>query len=79
MLTASELIKILEGVPPDMPVLLRGYEGGFYSPQAVSPPTTYAKDYYEEWYYGPHERVDYLTNVNSWEGDHETFQAVSLY
>ena len=66
-MTAKELIKLLQEVPEDMPIMVQGYEGGFNKPSSV----------YEEevilmteraWYYGQYEDtngMDYKDAANT--------------
>lgn len=42
----------------DLPVTVRGYEGGVNIITTVTEPKLLALDVYEEWYYGKHEYTD---------------------
>jgi len=56
-MTSHELAKkLLEG--PDLPVTVRGYEGGVDIINNVDSPATLQLDTYEEWYYGSHEYIN---------------------
>lgn len=55
-----ELINQLQKLDPELDVVLRGYEGGYYDKLSVTP-ITIVPDVHTEWYYGPHEDADYFT------------------
>ena len=56
-MTCAELIELLHKFPPDMRVLVDGYEGGYSDP--VQPVIVRIKlDYRSAWYCGPHEKAD---------------------
>lgn len=55
--TVAELIQALEGFPPDMPVLVHGYERGYVAPLAPVIRSMRA-NVGTEWYDGPHEEAD---------------------
>ncbi len=56
-MTAQELIKSLSMYPPDMPIVVDGYEGGFDN--AVRAETIrIALNANSEWYYGRHKQSE---------------------
>lgn len=56
-----ELIAFLDTLHPELEVVLPGYEGGYKSVTGFTDAQEYVKDYNEQWYYGPHEQLNYLT------------------
>ena len=56
-MTIADLIEQLNEYPLDMEVTIKGYEGGVSSDVRISV-IHIKRDYYSEWYYGEHERVD---------------------
>lgn len=60
----KELIKELQELPGDMEVFVRGYEGG-YAYAYVSDTIHVALNVNSEWYYGPHEEVDYYNRYEN--------------
>ena len=56
-MTSHELARKLLSME-DLPVTVRGYEGGVNTVTIVAEPRLLALDVYEEWYYGKHEYVD---------------------
>jgi len=75
-LTVLELIKVLKGLPPDLPVMLEGYEGG-YNHDLHFEQKPLALYVHEEDYYGNHEDVEYLT-VNKKTKPYEQINAVII-
>lgn len=62
--TVGELIADLQKFPPDLRVMVTGYEGGYHD--AGTPELIKVKlNHYDEWYYGPH---DYVTHAEAQEG-----------
>lgn len=53
-MTSHELARKLLSME-DLPVTVRGYEGGVDIVETVSEPATLMLDRYDEWYYGKHE------------------------
>ena len=53
----EELIAQLQTYDPKLPVISRGYEGGYIDIDGIGP-TKIALNVNEAWYYGPHEAAD---------------------
>lgn len=72
----KDLIRMLEDIDPELEVMLDGYEGGYKEVSYIIAPADYALNAYMdvEWWYGPHERVDYVDNVKK----HQVVKAVVL-
>jgi hypothetical protein len=51
----SELIEILKQQPPDMRVIVDGYEGGYSDVRNIRQ-TPIKLNVHTSWYYGPHDR-----------------------
>ena len=64
-LTVSDLITALSTLPPDLEVLIPGYEGGF-SPIAAIKQDTLLTNVNNEWYYGPHDELDSVSDPDSY-------------
>ena len=58
MITVKDLIEKLQTVDPDLVVLTDGYEGGYREVYFNGHVFKFNKDVHDEWYYGPHERID---------------------
>lgn len=56
--TVGELIKELEKLPADMPVLIRGYEDGYNDVSGLTAVKSFYENFYSDRYYGKHQRVD---------------------
>ncbi|MBD2427710.1 hypothetical protein [Phormidium sp. FACHB-1136] len=56
-MTAKELIEALSQYPPDTPVVVRGYEGGYNDIQAITP-VSIQLNVNQIWYYGAHGTND---------------------
>lgn len=76
-MTAGDLVNMLKKLPPDLPVLLNGYEGGYYHLAHVCEPETFVK-HYTEWYYGPYEKVSHLHMMEEPVAEENAFKAVVL-
>lgn len=76
-LTVGDLVNLLKKLPPDLPVLLNGYEGGYYNLAHVCEPETFVQ-HYDAWYYGPYEKVSYLNFLEETVVEESVFQAVVL-
>jgi hypothetical protein len=76
-LTVGDLVNLLKKLPPNLPVLLNGYEGGYYNLGHVCDPESFVQRY-TEWYYGPYERVSYLNVLEEAVAEEDSFQAVVL-
>lgn len=65
-MTVAELIEQLQQLDPTKEVMLKGYEGGFYSPTTIVNDFKIVKDYHDkdEWWYGPHESLDYAAMMS---------------
>lgn len=74
----EDLIKQLQQFDPKLPVILNGYEGGFYNPSTVNQ-MKIALDVHpkEEWWYGPHEHI-YSYEVEESPGKYNIVNAVYL-
>jgi hypothetical protein len=61
----KDVIRMLEDIDPELEVMLEGYEGGYKQFSYTIAPADYALDAYTDavWWYGPHERVEYVDNV----------------
>jgi hypothetical protein len=59
-MNVDQLIKRLQMYPPDLRVVVRGYEGG-YNDVDTFENLKIVLDYHSEWYYGKHE----LTYTNN--------------
>jgi hypothetical protein len=57
-MTVKELIEQLSTLDPEMQVFTAGYEGGFESVENINSIEDIVLNYNEEWYYGPHESLD---------------------
>jgi len=55
----SELIRILEMLPPDARVVIHGYEGGYADAGTVEK-IDLVLNQNTAWYYGPHEKFNEL-------------------
>lgn len=62
--TAAELIAALQKLPPDIPIMVYGYEGGYHD--CGFPVADKVKlNVNSEWYYGPHENADFRDDENN--------------
>jgi hypothetical protein len=55
---ASELIKFLQGLDPEMVVMVPGYEGGYRYVDPSAGSIEMALNVHSKWYYGPHEEAN---------------------
>jgi hypothetical protein len=53
-MTVQELMQILSGLDPDLPVVVAGYERGFNDVTQVKP-VSIMLNVNSEWYYGSHD------------------------
>ena len=63
-MNVNQLIKRLQMYPPDLRVVVRGYEGG-YNDVDTFENLKLVLDYHSAWYYGKHEDVDSLYGNNA--------------
>ena len=63
-MNVNQLIKRLQMYPPDLRVVVRGYEGG-YNDVDTFENLKIVLDYHSAWYYGKHEDVDSLYGNNA--------------
>lgn len=73
-MTAGDLIQLLSSYPPDLRVIIRGYEGGYTDIHAIIPKQI-ALDKNDEWYYGPHDDID---TVDPLDPSYQTELAIHL-
>jgi hypothetical protein len=57
-MTVKELIEQLQTLDPDLHVFTTGYEGGYEDVVQVGNIKEIALNYYDVWYYGPHEEAE---------------------
>ena len=62
-MTIQELCDRLSQFPPDTPVVVRGYEGGFNDVLNVEAVEMQLNVNAEHWYYGAHSKPDILSEV----------------
>jgi len=62
-MNVNQLIKRLQMYPPDLRVVVRGYEGGYDDVNNFEQ-LKIVLDYHSEWYYGKHEDVESLYGNN---------------
>jgi hypothetical protein len=62
-MTTQELCDRLSQFPPDTPVVVRGYEGGFNDVLNVEAVEMQLNVNAEHWYYGAHSKPDILSEV----------------
>lgn len=78
-----ELISFLYTLEPELEVTVSGYEGGFNVVSGVTEVRDFVQNYYEPWYYGPHELLDYAVEYGELSPDQVeqkgTFKGVTLY
>ena len=75
-MTVAELIRILEKHPPDLRVMVQGYEDGYDDLEAGDVIAGEASlNVYSAWYYGRHEEV----LAGDKETGHETVRALFLH
>lgn len=55
-MTVAQLIESLKNYPPDLPVVVSGYEGGYNDVDSFEN-IKIVRDFNKEWYYGKHEDV----------------------
>lgn len=72
----KELIEKLQALPPDMMVIVDGYEGGVNETSDVAVETI-ALNVNQEWYYGAHDTVE-EDEQDNYPGK-ERVQAVRVY
>ena len=60
-MNVNQLIKRLQMYPPDLRVVVRGYEGG-YNDVDTFENIKIVLDYHSEWYYGKHEDASNIYN-----------------
>ena len=60
-MNVNQLIKRLQMYPPDLRVVVRGYEGG-YNDVDIFENLKIVLNYHEEWYYGKHEDASTIYN-----------------
>ena len=63
-MNVDQLIKRLQMYPPDLRVVVRGYEGG-YNDVDIFEKLKIVLDYHSAWYYGKHEDVESLYGNNA--------------
>jgi len=63
-MNVDQLIKRLQMYPPDLRVVVRGYEGGYNDVDQFET-MKIVIDFNEEWYYGKHEDVESLYGNNA--------------
>jgi len=71
---------LLQNLDPDLPVVRHGYEGG-YSDATNARTVELVSDYNdpEEWWYGPHEDLKYLQQLEQKLDPNRVFKAVLVY
>ena len=62
-MNVDQLIKRLQMYPPDLRVVVRGYDGG-YNDVDTFEKLKIVIDYHSVWYYGKHEDVECLYGKN---------------
>lgn len=72
-MTVSDLMENLRAYPPDWPVVIPGYEGGFAEIHGLIQ-TELLRDVNSEWYYGAHDRPDSVSNPQ----DYKKFTALLI-
>lgn len=60
-MTVAQLIESLKNYPPDLPVVVSGYEGGYNDVDQFEH-VNIVRDYNKEWYYGKHEDAASIYN-----------------
>lgn len=60
-MTVSQLIETLKNYPPDLRVVVSGYEGGYNDADNFEN-VNIVLDYNTAWYYGKHEYADKIHN-----------------
>ena len=60
-MNVDQLIKRLQMYPPDLRVVVRGYEGG-YNDVDTFENIKILLDYHSAWYYGKHEDASFIQN-----------------
>lgn len=64
-MNVRNLIKELQQLDPELPVILRGYEGGYYDSENQPLMMNIALNVNSEWWYGRHEEENhYLVTSN---------------
>jgi hypothetical protein len=63
-MNVDQLIKRLQMYPPDLRVVVRGYEGGYNDVDQFEN-LKIVLDYHSAWYYGKHEDVESLYGNNA--------------
>ncbi len=73
----KDLIILLQEIDPELEVMLDGYEGGYKQFSYFTEPQDYALNAHNTedlWWYGPHERAEYVDNVEK----HQVVKGVVL-
>jgi len=55
-----QLIEQLQQLDPELQVVVSGYEGGYHHARVEKEPFDMCLNVYNEWYYGPHERLEVI-------------------
>ena len=63
-MTVQELIDKLQNHPPEMRVIIHGYEGGYHDVDHLED-TPIRLNVHDQWYYGPHDDADYMLGDQS--------------
>lgn len=78
-----ELISFLYTLEPELEVMISGYEGGYNEVKGVSGTIEYVKNVNDEWYYGPHEQLQYQLELGLMTQEEVerkgTFKGVTIY
>lgn len=78
-----ELISFLYTLDPQLEVVVSGYEGGYSRVRGLSEPCEYVKNVNDEWYYGPHEQLNYQLELGLMTQEEVlqkgTFKGVNIY
>lgn len=67
-LTVGKLTEILSKFDPDLPTLVRGYEGGAHDVDPDITITPAIRNRHTKWYYGPHD-----VDIRKGEGEPHVF------
>ena len=65
-MTASELINLLQGLPPEIKIVVRGYEEGYNDIQQLKP-LKLRQDRNAKWYYGEYRENDSEHSIDAFE------------
>ena len=76
----KDFIKELEKLDPELWIVGRGYEGGYYKIDTPSETVTMVADCNDQWYYGPHETLTGLEYRSDYDQvkNNPQFQAVII-